>query len=114
MSLACITGDIVALGDGQVGTQQHEFTLKVGETVLYSKFGIGVTDIEIQGQEHILLREDDVIGVMPRSSATAADIPELRPIGDRILVKVGALFLLQILLGVIFSMIFAVVFSPHY
>ena len=40
-------------------------------------------------QEHILIREDDVIGVMPRANATAADIPELRPCGDRVLVKVG-------------------------
>lgn len=39
-------------------------------------------------QEHILIREDDVIGVMPRAAATAADIPELRPCGDRVLVKV--------------------------
>lgn len=40
----------MALGDGQVGTKQHSFELKVGETVLYSKFGIGVTDLEVQGQ----------------------------------------------------------------
>lgn len=78
----------MALGDGQVGTKQHQFQLAVGQTVLYSKFGIGVTDLEVQGQQHILLREDDVIGVMPRSNATAADIPELQPVGDRVLIKV--------------------------
>lgn len=71
-----------------VGGKQLEFTLKVGETVLYSKFGLGATDLEVQGEEHILIREDDVIGVMPKSDATASDIPELRPIGDRVLVKV--------------------------
>jgi len=82
------SGDVVALGDGQVGTKQHEFTLKVGETVLYSKFGLGATDLTIKGEEHILIREDDVIGIMPQSNATADDIPALRPVGDRILVKV--------------------------
>lgn len=82
------SGDVVALGDGRLGTKTHEFTLKTGETVLYSKFGIGATDLLVQGEEHILIREDDVIGVMPCAAATADDIPELRPIGDRVLVKV--------------------------
>jgi chaperonin GroES len=82
------SGDVIALGDGQVGTKRHEFQLSVGDTVLYSKFGLGATDISLQGAEHILIREDDVIGVMPRSGATADDIPELRPVGDRVLIKV--------------------------
>lgn len=82
------SGDVVAVGDGQVGSKKHEFSLKSGDTVLYSKFGIGATDLLIQGEEHILIREDDVIGVMPRSAATADDIPELKPIGDRVLIKV--------------------------
>jgi chaperonin GroES len=66
------SGDVVALGDGQVGSRQHAFSLEGGETVLYSKFGIGVTELEVQGQTHILIREDDIIGVMPRANATAA------------------------------------------
>ena len=78
----------MALGDGRVGPQQHSFQLTEGDTILYSKFGLGVTEVELQGAEHILIREDDVIGVMPRSAATAADIPELRPVGDRVLIKV--------------------------
>ena len=36
-----------------------------------------------------MLREDDCIGIMPRSGATAADIPQLRPVGDRVLIKVA-------------------------
>ena len=42
------SGDVVAVGDGQVGTKQHKFTLTGGETVLYSKFGIGATEIEVR------------------------------------------------------------------
>lgn len=83
-----LAGDIVAVGDGKVGSQQQEFHLKVGETVLYSKFGIGVTDIMIDGQEHCLIKEDDCIGVLPRSGGTANDIPELKPNADRVLLKV--------------------------
>ena len=43
----------------------------------------------LQGETHTLLREDDCIGIMPRSGATAADIPQLRPVGDRVLIKVA-------------------------
>jgi chaperonin GroES len=77
------SGDVVTLGDGD------NFTLNVGETILYNKFGLGATDITLQGELHIIIAEDDVIGVMPRSGATADDIPELRPIGDRVLLKVN-------------------------
>ncbi|DBA77483.1 TPA: hypothetical protein ACH3X1_009306 [Trebouxia sp. C0004] len=82
------SGDIVALGDGRVGGNVQEFNLEVGQTVVYSKFGIGSTDLDIQGQRHTMLREDDCIGIMPRSGATASDVPELRPVGDRVLLKV--------------------------
>ncbi len=86
---AAMSGDIVALGDGRVGGNVQDFNLEVGQTVVYSKFGIGSTDLDIQGQRHTMLREDDCIGIMPRSGATASDIPELRPVGDRVLLKVS-------------------------
>ena len=76
------SGDVVTLGDGK------NFTLHEGETILYNKFGLGAKDILVQGELHIIIEEDDVIGVMPRSGATADDIPELKPIGDRVLLKV--------------------------
>jgi chaperonin GroES len=82
------SGDIAALGDGRQGTQTREFTTKPGDTVLYSKFGIGCTDVSVQGKDYTLIREDDLIGVLPRSGATAADVPELQPLSDRVLLKV--------------------------
>ena len=83
-----IAGDVVELGDGSTGAEKHQFQLKVGDTIIYSKFGIGITDVQFQDQEHALLREDDVIGILPRSGSTAADLPEIRPLGDRVLLKV--------------------------
>lgn len=82
------SGDIVALGDGRVNGNTQQFTLEVGQTIIYSKFGIGSTDLDIQGQLHTMLREDDCIGIMPKSNATASDIPELKPVGDRVLIKI--------------------------
>ncbi len=39
--------------------------------VLYSKFGFMYTDIKLGEQDYILIREDDVIGIMPRSSESS-------------------------------------------
>ena len=71
-----------------MGNNIQEFYLQPGQTVLYSRFGIGVTDLFIQGEQHCLIKEEDCIGVLPRSGATADDIPKLKPNADRILLKV--------------------------
>lgn len=81
-------GSVVEVGDGRTGTETRPFELNVGETVVYSKFGIGVTDLAVQGVTYALLREDDVIGVMPNAAPSAADVPNLRPLGDRVLLEV--------------------------
>ena len=41
-------GDIVSVGDGRVGDLTYEMTLSPGDTVVYSKFGIGTTDLDVQ------------------------------------------------------------------
>jgi hypothetical protein len=51
------TGDVEAVGDGRVGGKVREFTTKPGDTVLYSKFGLGATEVEVDGKEYILIRE---------------------------------------------------------
>ena len=56
--------------------------------ILFSKFGFAFTELDLGGDEYLLMKEHDVIGVMPRANAIADDIPELRPIGDRVLVRI--------------------------
>lgn len=36
---------------------------------MYSKFGIGVTEIQMQGEDYCIIKENDIIGVMPRFGA---------------------------------------------
>jgi len=78
------SGDVVAVGRGA----KHELVLKEGETVLYSKFGIGVTDVAMRGEEYALLFERDCLGIMPRSDSTVEDVAEIKPLGDRVLIRV--------------------------
>lgn len=56
--------------------------------VLFSKFGFAFTELEVKGDEYLLMREMDIIGIMPKANAIADDIPEMKPLGDRVLVKI--------------------------
>jgi chaperonin GroES len=84
------SGDVVSVGDGRVpgSDTPRPLELAAGDTILYSKFGLGCTDLKLGGEIHILLRASDVIGAMPRPGARAEDIPDLRPLGDRVLLRV--------------------------
>ena len=57
----------------------------VGDKVLYSKYA--GTEVEVAGKGHVLLKEEDVIGVLPGGSD---DVSGLRPLGDRVLIKQAA------------------------
>ena len=81
------SGDVVAVGTAK----HHDLTLKEGNTVLYSKFGLGVVDVSMAGTEYAILYERDCIGIMPRSNASVDDIKDIKPLGDRVLIKVRRL-----------------------
>ena len=56
-------GKVVAAGNGKVrddGTV-HPLDVKKGDKVLFSKYS--GTEVQIEGEEHLIIREDDVLGV---------------------------------------------------
>jgi chaperonin GroES len=58
-----IEGKVVAVGNGKVlknGTQRA-LEVKVGDTVLFGKYS--GTEIKLDGEEHVLIREDDVLAI---------------------------------------------------
>lgn len=57
-------GEVIAVGDGKVGDDGKKTPLdvKAGDRILYSKYG--GTDIKIEGVEHLIMREDDVLGII--------------------------------------------------
>jgi chaperonin GroES len=59
-------GEVMAVGTGRImddGTVVA-LSVKVGDTVLFSKYG--GTEIKIGGEEYIILREDDVLAVLEK------------------------------------------------
>jgi chaperonin GroES len=57
-------GRVVAAGKGRVGDKGEVFPLDVkpGDTVLFGKYA--GTEIKIDGKEYLILREDEVFGVV--------------------------------------------------
>ncbi len=59
-----IEGRVKAVGAGKVGEDGKRVKpdVKVGDKVLYSKYG--GTEIKIDGEDHLLMREDDILGIV--------------------------------------------------
>ena len=57
-------GRVIAIGDGKVleNGQRLPLTVKVGDKILFGKYS--GTEIKIEGEEHLILREDDVLAIV--------------------------------------------------
>jgi chaperonin GroES len=63
------TGRVVAVGKGKVredGTVQP-LDLKAGDLILFGKYS--GTEIKLDGDEYLIMREDDVLGVLEGSAS---------------------------------------------
>jgi len=59
-----IEATVVAVGNGKVledGTVR-KLDIKAGDRVLFGKYS--GTEVKIDGEEHLILREDDILGVI--------------------------------------------------
>ena len=59
-----IQGTVVAAGNGKAldNGEARALTVKPGDTVLFSKYS--GTEIKIEGEEHLIMREDDILGIV--------------------------------------------------
>lgn len=59
-----VEGKVVAVGDGKVADDGKKISLEVkaGDKVLFGKYA--GTEIQIEGEEHIIMREDDIIAIV--------------------------------------------------
>ena len=57
-------GKVVALGTGKVNEEgkKIDFTVKKGDKVLISKYG--GTEIKIDNENYLIMREDDILGIV--------------------------------------------------
>ncbi|KAI3798033.1 hypothetical protein L1987_33299 [Smallanthus sonchifolius] len=75
-------GEVVAVGEGRkIGPHQVDVSVKTGTQVVYSKYA--GTEVEFNGSNHLLLKEDDIVGILDTD-----DVKDLKPLNDRVLIKV--------------------------
>ena len=57
-------GKVVALGTGKLDDNGKKvaFTVKEGNKVLISKYG--GTEIKVDGESYLIMREDDILGII--------------------------------------------------
>lgn len=59
-----VRGKILAVGNGKVSDngQVRALEVKVGDTVLFGKYS--GTEVKIDGEELVVMREDDIMGII--------------------------------------------------
>ena len=57
-------GEVIACGPGKLNDHGERVAMDVkpGDRVLFSKYG--GTDVKIEGQDYLIMREDDILGVV--------------------------------------------------
>jgi chaperonin GroES len=62
-----IRGEVIAVGNGKVckdGTTR-KLDVAVGDRVLFGKYG--GTEVKIDGEDRLLVREDDILGIIEKT-----------------------------------------------
>ncbi|NOY70644.1 MAG: co-chaperone GroES [Deltaproteobacteria bacterium] len=59
-------GEVIAVGDGKMNDDGKRIALQVkkGDRVLFAKYG--GTEVKINDEEHLVMREDDVLGIIEK------------------------------------------------
>jgi chaperonin GroES len=57
-------GEVIAVGNGKIlnNGERVAMDIKVGDKVLFGKYS--GTEVKLDGEEYLILREDDVLGVI--------------------------------------------------
>ncbi len=63
---------VVAVGDGKVldNGARLQLNVKVGDTVLFGKYS--GTEVKVDGTEFIIMKEDEVLGILENTGAATA------------------------------------------
>ena len=61
-----IEGEVIAVGTGKVldDGKIRKPEVKEGDRVLFGKYA--GTEVKIEGEEHLILREDDILGIIEK------------------------------------------------
>jgi chaperonin GroES len=57
-------GEVIAVGDGKIldSGQKLNMAVKAGDRILFGKYS--GSEVKVDGQEFLIMREDDVLGIL--------------------------------------------------
>ncbi len=61
-----VEGKVISVGQGKVSEDGRvtPLAVKAGDRVLFGKYS--GTEIKIEGEDHLILREDDILGILEK------------------------------------------------
>jgi chaperonin GroES len=64
-------GEVIAVGDGKYGKdgKRQALDVKAGDRVLFGKYSS--SEVKIDGEELLIMREDELLGIISRAGAAA-------------------------------------------
>ena len=65
-------GEVIAVGNGKINEktgERHPLDVKAGDRILFGKYS--GSDIKLDGNEYLIMREDEVLGVLEGGSKKA-------------------------------------------
>ena len=64
-------GEVIAVGDGKYGKdgKRQALDVKAGDRVLFGKYSS--SEVKIDGEELLIMREDEILGIISRAGAAA-------------------------------------------
>ena len=64
-------GEVIAAGNGKMleNGQRVPLDVKAGDRILFGKYG--GSEIKMDGQEYLILREDEVLGILSQQAKSA-------------------------------------------
>jgi chaperonin GroES len=59
-----IEGKVIAVGDGKIAEDGRKISMEVknGDRVLFAKYA--GTEVKIDGEEHLMMKEDDILAII--------------------------------------------------
>lgn len=66
-----VTGEVLAIGNGKILTDGtvRPLDVKVGDTIIFGKYS--GTEVKLDGEELLVMREEDIMGVVVKETAKA-------------------------------------------
>ena len=63
-------GEVIAVGPGRVEKGERvPMDLKAGDRVLFGKYSS--SEVKVDGEEYLIMREDEILGIISRAGAAA-------------------------------------------